>query len=91
MSIVTGNDEFKLYFRKHNQACKSDNDTLGKQIWEKIRSLDPNAKIVEETKSSYWDLHGVSVARDKLPKTSAQMEFDREILPKIYEHLDQLS
>ena len=91
MSIVMGNDEFILYVRKHNQACKIDNDTLGEQIWEKIKSLDPNAKIVEEDKASYWDLHGVLVAKDKLPKISAQIEFDREILPKVYDFLDQLS
>jgi hypothetical protein len=91
MSIVIGNDEFILYVRKHNQACKLDNETLGKQICEKIKSLDPNAKIVEENKASYWDLHGVSVAKDKLPATSAQMEFDREILPKLYDFLDQVS
>ena len=52
---------------------------------------DPNAKIIEEDKASYWDLHGVLVAKDKLPKTSAQMEFDRGTLPEVYDFLDQLS
>ncbi len=90
MSIVMGNDEFILYVRKHNRNCKLQNNELGKKIWEKVKELDPNAKVVAEDKASYWDLHAVMVAPDKLPKTSDQMEFDRNILPGIYDFLDKV-
>ncbi|MBN2240327.1 MAG: hypothetical protein JW712_11190 [Dehalococcoidales bacterium] len=91
MSIVIGNDELILYVRKHNPTCKLHNDELEQKISGQIKSLDPDARIVQEGKASYWDLHGVSVSRDKLPMTTNQFEFNRDILPKLYDFLDQVS
>ena len=84
MSIVLGADELILYVRKHNPGCQLEAKDLEKKIVENIKSLDPNANIVAEDKASYWSLGDVMVIGKKLPRTSAQIEFDREILPKVY-------
>ena len=86
-----GNDEFILYIRRHNRGCKLYNDDLGRKIWDQIKNvLDPNAIIVAENRAAQWDVNGTEVARDKLPKTAAQFEFDRAILPELFTFLDQL-
>lgn len=90
MAIIMGNDEFILYLRKHNPDCHLPNDTLGRLIWNRIKVLDTNAQIIEDDKLCYWEHTGASVSETRLPKTSAQFRFNREILSVLYEYLDQL-
>lgn len=88
-TIKMGNDEFILYIRK-NSKCSLTNDQLGKMIWIWISEKDVNASQVEEDKPCSW---GKSVDNKNglgLPKTATQFEFDRALLPKLYNYLDQL-
>jgi hypothetical protein len=85
-----GNDEFILYVRKHHPQCHLATHNLGRQIWEKIRVLDPGAREVRQGAPCYWGHTGNFVAQDKLPKTSTQFEFDGDILPELYVFLDAL-
>ncbi len=90
MSIEMGNDEFILYIRKFHSNCLTPNDTLGRLIWKRLKELDPDALKIEEDKPCYWEHTGNSVSEIRLPKTAAQFRFNREILPRLYDYLDQL-
>ncbi len=90
MNIVMGDDEFILYIRKQYPNCKIGNDSLGREIWRKLQTLDPNAIIKAPDTACYWGNSGSFVALDKLPKTAAQFSFDRACLPQLYDFLDQL-
>ena len=90
MPIEMGNDEFILYIRKIYENCLTPNDTLGHLIWNHIKELDPEATIIERDKPCYWEHIGDSVSEVRLPKTAAQFRFDRTILPRLFDYLDQL-
>jgi hypothetical protein len=86
--ISMGNDEFILYIRKWHPECKIITLQLGKKIgsWlEKKRAR----KIEEQPKHSYWDKSD-KVNKDMLPENATQFEFDRSLLPELYEYLDEL-
>ena len=87
MNIIMGNDEFILYIRKHYPLCRLSNLNLGKRIWERIRSIDPNANIVERDRECYWGDTGPFIAEDRLPKTATQFSFDSNILPQLFDFL----
>jgi hypothetical protein len=91
MNIVMGDDEFILYIRKQYPNCTKTNDILGREIWRKLKTLDPNADIKERDADCYWGDSGSSVAMDKLPKTAAQFSFNRACLPELYNFLDELA
>jgi len=90
MNIKMGNDEFILYLRKNALARMSDNVYLGKIIWEKIKTLDPNAFIVERDQKCLWNCEGENVNEHMLPKTATQFSFEKSIIPQIYDFLDSL-
>lgn len=91
MSIEMGNDEFILYIRKQRNNSSTANDALGRLIWKRLKELDPGATIIEEDKPCFWERAGNSVSEIRLPKTAAQFRFNREILPHLYDYLDQLA
>lgn len=86
--IKMGNDEFILYIRKNTTSCSLTNDQLGKQIWQWLKSK--GATKVQEDKPCFWETHGASIDAELLPKTSAQFEFDRALLPELFTYLDEL-
>ena len=88
MNIVMGNDEFILYIRKRYPNCSMSNDVLGRRIWEWIRGQDGRKE--EEDMPCYWGDTGAFVSEDKLPKTATQFSFGNNILPRLYEFLNQL-
>lgn len=90
MNIVMGDDEFILYIRKQHPTCTKGNDSLGREIWRKLQTLDLNAQIKERNVDCYWGNTGPFIAIDKLPKTATQFSFDRAYLPQLYDYLDQL-
>lgn len=85
--IKMGNDEFILYIRKTSD-CKTHTNVLGSQIskWFKSKAIEPKYRDVE----CFWETHGASIDEELLPKTAAQFEFDRAILPELYNYLDKL-
>jgi len=87
-----GNDEFILYIRKQYPECQITNDRLGRRIWEQIQLLDRNAHQVKESQRCYWNDDSQNTFMDglRLPETATQFSFDRNVLPKLYEFLDQL-
>ncbi len=86
--IKMGNDEFILYIRKWHPECKTITSQLGKSIW---LWLDANGatKCQPKSKHSYWDKSD-KVNKDMLPADATQFEFDRNLLPKLYDYLDSL-
>jgi transcriptional regulator with XRE-family HTH domain len=90
--IQMGNDEFILYIRKNHTNCSTTNDRLGRLIWEWIEKRDATAKQLNEGKSMpcSWPDFGVHIGENKLPKTATQFEFERSILPELYDHLYEL-
>ncbi len=90
MSIQMGNDEFILYIRKIYNNCLISNDVLGRLIWKRIKRLDPEALIIERDRPCFWEHIGNSVSEVRLPKTAAQFRFNRRILSRLYDYLDQL-
>lgn len=87
-----GNDEFILYIRKQHPNCQISTKDLGRYIWEWIIEHDHNAKQVEEDLPCLWTTNNGAKNIDdmKLPKTARQFEFDRNVLPELYYHLDEL-
>ncbi|NPD86430.1 hypothetical protein HNS38_16780 [Lentimicrobium sp. L6] len=85
--IKMGNDEFILYIRKTSD-CKTHTNVLGSQIskWFKSQAIEPKDRDVK----CFWEIHGASIDEEILPKTAAQFEFDRAILPELYSYLDKL-
>lgn len=88
--ITMGNDELILYIRKKDKKCSSTNDQLGKKIWEWIQRNDEKALLIKEDDPCLW---GDKIENKKglgLPKTAAQLQFNRTLLPKLYEFLDTI-
>jgi transcriptional regulator with XRE-family HTH domain len=90
--ITMGNDEFILYIRKIHTYCTTSNDRLGRLIWEWIEKRDATAKQLNDGKSMpcSWTDTGAHIGETKLPKTATQFEFERNLLPELYDHLDAL-
>ena len=90
--IQMGNDEFVLYIRKNHTKCTTSNDRLGRLIWEWIEQRDATAKQLNHGKSMpcSWTDTGAHIGENKLPKTATQFEFQRDVLPELYDHLDAL-
>lgn len=88
--IQMGNDEFILYIRKTSKSCSLINPDLGKKIWDWISSKDKSAGIIEEDVECLWGKDTPNTGPLKLPKTATQFEFDRSLLPKLYNYLDEL-
>ena len=87
--IIMGNDELILYIRKKTAICNLKNDHLGRLIWEWVR--DRGAIKTEEDKPCHWGGSTKNTDDFGLPKTAAQFEFDRILLPELYNYLDELS
>lgn len=83
-----GNDEFILYIRKTSNNCTIPNDQLGKMIWIWLR--ERSAEKTEEDKQCLWGSSAANTDELHLPKTAAQFEFSRELLPDLYNYLDEL-
>jgi transcriptional regulator with XRE-family HTH domain len=90
--IKMGNDEFILYIQKNHTNCTASNDRLGKLIWEWIERRDTTAKQLNDGKSMpcSWTGTDAPIGETKLPKTATQFEFERNLLPELYDHLDAL-
>ena len=90
--IQMGNDEFILYIRKNYPNCATSNDRLGRLIWEWIQGCDPTAEKVGggESVPCFWGATAANIDETKLPKTATQFRFERELLRKLYDHLDAL-
>jgi len=86
--ITMGNDEFILYIRKWHPSCVKTTKDLGKEIWIWLREKGA-IKSPIKPKHSYWD-KSAKVNKDMLPKHATQFEFDRSILPALYNYLDTL-
>ena len=91
-AVQMGNDEFILYIRKNHTNCATSNDRLGRLIWEWIERRDATAKQLNDGKSMpcSWTDTGAHIGETKLPKTATQFEFERNLLPELYDHLDAL-
>ena len=87
-TIIMGDDEFILYIRKHHPNCNQFSNILAKQIssWFKEHSIEPFKNNVP----SKWDIIGKNIDPQILPKTAAMFEFDRNLLPKLFDKLDEL-
>jgi len=88
MNLIMGNDEFILHIRKKSNRSKYDNDYLGKIIWENIKTLDPDAVIIEKDQKCFWGSEGENINARMLPKTATQFKFNMAILVRIYEFID---
>jgi len=89
MNIIIGADELILWLRKNNKAIGVKNIDLGKRILKLIVD-DLKQARVEARKESYWDIREDSknIEEDKLPKNSEQYSVNINILPEIYNHLN---
>ena len=89
-TIQMGNDEFILYIRKKKSKCSLTNDQLGKMIW---HWLEENAggEIVNSNENCHWAISEDKNGALKLPKTAAQIKFNRVQLPQLYNELDRLA
>lgn len=90
--IRMGNDEFILYVRKNYENCATANVDLGKRIWAWIKDHDDAAVKVgkEEAEPCLWGNTAANTGDTKLPVWATQFQFDRLLLPALYEHLDAL-
>ena len=90
--IQMGNDEFILYIRKNHPSCATSNDRLGRLIWKWIYGSDPTAEQVGggESVPCFWGATAANIDETKLPKTATQFQFERRLLPELYDHLDAL-
>lgn len=90
--VKMGNDEFILYIRKKKNKCSLTNDQLGKMIWIWLKSNKHNGqKVNEKPEPCSWGSSGKNVGENGLPKTATQFEFDRTLLPDLYNYLDELA
>ena len=89
-TIEMGNDELILYIRRHHPACETTNPRLGKAIWAWIRDHDPNAEKLAEGVPCLWGADGSFVDDTKLPTKATHLQFDRAILPALFDRLDEL-
>jgi hypothetical protein len=87
-----GNDEFILYIRKNHPNCATSNDQLGKLIWKWIAERDATAEQVGggESVPCFWGVSAANIGDTKLPKMATQFQFERKLLPELYDHLDAL-
>lgn len=90
--IQMGNDEFILYIRKNHPTCATSNDRLGKEIWRWLKNCDTKAVKVpgRESEPCLWGITAANIHEAKLPKTATQFQFERKLLPDLYEFLDAL-
>ena len=88
--MVMGNDEFILYIRKHHPNCILSAGELGKRIYQEIIRIDANAHIIQNDAPCDWGNEGDFIAKNRLPKTAAQISFDPSILPHLFGFLDEL-
>jgi len=88
-TVILGSDEMILHIRKSKRTCALDNDKLGAAIASWLRQRGVGNPLAEKVES-YWGTEGDFVAADKLPKTAAQWEFDRTLLPDLYTFLESL-
>jgi transcriptional regulator with XRE-family HTH domain len=90
--IKMGNDEFILYIRKNYNDCATTNIDLGKRIWTWIRERDATAVKVgkEEAEPCFWGGTAANTGETKLPTWATQFQFERSLLPSLYDHLDAL-
>lgn len=86
--ITMGNDEFILYIRKWHPNCLISTKELGKKIWRWLRKRGAEKSPIKPV-HSYWDKSG-KVNKDMLPEHATQFEFDRKLLPELYDYLDEL-
>lgn len=86
--IKMGNDEFILYIRKWRPSCITTTKDLGKLIWKWLRKRGA-IKVKIKPIPSYWDKSD-RVNKDMLPAHATQFEFDRNLLPELYEYLGTL-
>lgn len=89
-NIQMGNDEFILYTRKKSSPSTKSTDDLGLRIWTEIQRLDPNARKVHHLQSCIWKNCRSIVSASSLPKTASQFSFNRDVLPRLYDFLDNL-
>ena len=91
-SIQMGNDEFILYIRKNHPSCATNNDQLGKRIWEWIKERDTTATKAGngEAVPCIWGDNVANIGETKLPYKATQFRFERSLLPSLYNLLDAL-
>lgn len=91
-SIQMGNDEFILYIRKNHPDCATSNDQLGKSIWTWIKQNDTTAAEVNDGEAvpCIWGKTAAHIRETELPYTATQFQFERKLLPSLYDHLDAL-
>ncbi|TRX70719.1 hypothetical protein [Carboxylicivirga sp. M1479] len=90
--VKMGNDEFILYIRKKEKKCSLTNDQLGKMIWLWLKDQNRKGqKFYEEPVRCMWGSTAKNIGELGLPKTATQFEFDRNLLPELYCHLDELA
>lgn len=87
--IQMGNDEFILYIRKTSK-CKSKNDDLGRKVWKWLEKKGGKKLFNGKKQPCLWGESAANIDPFILPKKATQFEFDRDLLPKLYEHLDVL-
>lgn len=87
--ICMGNDEFILYIRKQSTNRTITNDHLGRLIWEWLREKGASKKQ-EQPQPTYWT-KSEKVNEYMLPEYATQFEFDRGLLPVLYDYLDELA
>lgn len=88
-NIQMGNDEFILYIRK-TSICKKRNNHLGREIWKWLSKNGAQKLFNENPQPCNWETTGSSIGALKLPQDATQFEFDRAILPALYDYLDKL-
>lgn len=87
--IKMGNDEFILYIRKTSK-CSYMNDTLGRLIYEWLKIRDAIKLYNEKAQPCMWGNSALNMDALHLPEHATQFEFDRKLLPELYDYLDEL-
>ena len=90
VKIIMGNDEFILYIRKNFTECITSTASLARSIWIWLKKNDPTAKKVEKGRPCIWGGEGKFVSADQLPKSATQFKFNVNLLPALYEYLNEL-
>ena len=90
-SIQMGNDEFILYIRKNHPDCATSNDALGKRIWKWTKESAATAEEVSNgAVPCIWGKTAAYLGETKLPQSATQFQFERSLLPSLYDLLDSL-
>jgi hypothetical protein len=89
MQMTIGADELILWLRKNNKAVGEENLHLGRKIFDLVKNL--GGKSIIDNHPSIWanDMSDAAMANLGLPQTSEQYSIDSNLLPKLYEALDQ--